>query len=157
MDAETESRPVGRPSKLTPDVEARILNAVRCGAPNRVACLAAGVGESTLYQWLEKAKSLPYSEYAEFAERLKQARHEGITARLAIIMKAARSSWQAASWLLERDLPDVYSLKHRVEHSVAPMSIADALSALRKERDSRVSAPEIDVPDAGQDHEEEEL
>jgi hypothetical protein len=127
-------RPLGRPSKLTPDTEARILGAIRCGAPNKVACAAAGIGESTLYQWLDKAEELPVSDYAEFAESLTRARQEGIAARLAIIQKAAGTDWRAAAWLLERDLPDIFSLKFRVEHTAKPFTLADAIAKLRDVR-----------------------
>lgn len=131
----TTRRP-GRPSKLTPSTEARILNAVRCGAPNRVACAAAGISERTLYTWEERARDRPGSDYAAFAERLDRARQEGITARLAIIQKAAVTDWRAAAWLLERDLPDTFSLKFRVEHSADPktFTFAEALARLREER-----------------------
>ncbi len=142
-------RRIGRPSKLTPDTEARILNAIRCGAPNKVACAAAGIHQDTLYGWLEKAKDQPGSEYAAFSEKLTRAREEGITARLAIVMKAAKVDWRAAAWLLERDLPDLFSLKYRVEHSAAPMSIADALLALRRrqeEREQQNAPPQLEPP-----------
>ncbi len=59
-----QRRRPGRPSKLTPQTMALILAAIKCGAPNKVACAAAGIGESTLYQWLEKAKADPDSDYA---------------------------------------------------------------------------------------------
>ncbi len=142
-------RRVGRPSKLTPETEERILNAIRCGAPNKVACAAAGIGERTLYQWEEKARDQPDSEYAQFAQKLTRAREEGITARLAIVMKAAKVDWRAAAWLLERDLPDLFSLKYRVEHSAAPMSVADALLALRRRQPEGAPAPppRIAAPD----------
>ncbi len=130
-----EKRPPGRPSKLTPDVEARILNAIRCGAPNKIACAAAGIGERTFYQWEEKAESHPDSEYAQFVRKLTCARQEGITARLAIIMKAGRTDWRAAAWLLERDLPDSFSMKYRIEHSAAPMTIADVLNGIARRRE----------------------
>ncbi len=142
-------RRIGRPSRLTPDVEARILNAIRCGAPNKVACAAAGIGERTLYQWEEKARAQPDSEYAQFAQKLTRAREEGIAARLAIVMKAAKVDWRAATWLLERDLPDLFSLKYRVEHSAAPVSIADALLALRRrqeEREQQNAPPQLEAP-----------
>jgi hypothetical protein len=139
---------IGRPSRLTPEVEARILNAIRCGAPNKVACAAAGIHQDTLYGWLEKAKEQPESEYAAFSEKLTRAREEGITARLAIVMKAAKMDWRAAAWLLERDLPDLFSLKYRVEHSAAPMTIADAFRALRRRQEGRdgPETPRIEAP-----------
>lgn len=126
----------GRPSALTPDVESRILNAVRCGVPKKGACAAAGIAEDTLYGWLERARTRPGSEYADFAVRLEKARHEGIAARAAIVMKAAQKDWRAAAWMLERDLPEHFSPKARLEHGVdkKTMSWAEMLTRLREDR-----------------------
>jgi len=128
------NRKIGRPSKLTPDTEARILNGIRCGAPNKVACMAAGIAEDTLYGWLEKARERPDSDYARFSERLTRARQEGITARLALIQKAAVKDWRAAAWLLERDLPEAFSLRFKIEHTVTekPFTLADAIAKLER-------------------------
>ena len=117
-------RKPGRPSKLSPETAARVLSAVRCGAPNKVACAAAGICTETMNSWLRKADDRPGSEYAAFSANLTRARQEGITARLAIIQKAAVKDWRAAAWLLERDVPDQFSLRFRVEHSAEPATIA---------------------------------
>ena len=54
--------------------------------------------------------------------------------RRATIQKASRTDWRAAAWLLERDLPEVYSLRYKVEHSVSgEQTLADALRALRSD------------------------
>jgi len=134
----------GRPSKLTPDTVDRILNAVRCGAPNKVACAAAGVSEQAFYKWQQRADEPGASkEYREFVEALTRARQEGIAARLAIIQKASRMDWRAAAWLLERDLPEAFSLKFRVEHSAAPQNIGDMIASLREDRDP---PPQLEAP-----------
>jgi hypothetical protein len=103
----------------------------------KIACEAAGVGVSTLTRWKHLAKDpgAP-SAYREFAKRLKRARQEGIVARVALVQKAAQSDWRAAAWLLERDQPQEYSLKHRVEHS-GQLTLADALLLVRRRRDAR--------------------
>ncbi len=131
-----QRRRPGRPSKLTPQVVAMVLAAIRCGASNRIACEGAGVGKSTLYQWLELARERPGSEYAEFADQLTRARQEGRISRLAIIQKAAKMDWRAAAWLLERDMPDEFSLRYQIEHSVSgEVTLTDALRALRTDRE----------------------
>jgi hypothetical protein len=133
----------GRPSKLTPDVVALILNAIRCGAPNKVACAAAGIRAETMCVWLRKAEELGKpKEYAQFAQSLARARQEGIAARLGIIHKAAKIDWRAAAWLLERDMPDVFSLRFRIEHTVAPSNLGDVIASLREDRQQ---PPMIDV------------
>jgi hypothetical protein len=133
--ARTKRTP-GRPSLLTPDVETRIMNAIRCGAPNRVACAAAGIGERTFYRWEERAGERPGSEYASFAEKLARARQEGVTARLALVQKAAVRDWRAAAWLLERDMPEVFSLRYKIEHTVTekPFTLSDAIARLNENR-----------------------
>jgi hypothetical protein len=110
-----------------------------------VACAAAGIAEETMYAWLRKADEPgARKEYAEFSKALTRARQEGIAARVAIIQRAARDDWRAAAWLLERDLPDVYSLKFRVEHSAAPQTLADAIASLREDRKR---PPLLEAPD----------
>jgi hypothetical protein len=130
-----KKRGPGRPSKLTTEITGRVLSAIRCGAPNKVACEAAGIAEETMYGWLRRADDEPGSEYSEFSEQLKRARQEGIAARLAIIQKASTRDWRAAAWLLERDLPDTYSMKFRIEHQEAPFTLAEALARIRERRD----------------------
>jgi hypothetical protein len=132
--ARRKPRRPGRPSALTPEVEARILASIQCGTPRKTACVAAGVAVSTFHGWLQRAKERPSSEYARFAEKLDQAREEGITARMAMINRAARDGdWRAAAWLLERDLPETFSLKCRVEHSAsAPLKWTDVLAKVRE-------------------------
>ena len=131
----TAMRKMGRPSKLTPQTMALILAAIKCGASNRIACSGAGIHEDTLYGWIEKGRERPGSDYAEFSEKLTRARQEGRISRMAIIQQAARTDWRAAAWLLERDMPDEFSLRYKIEHSVSgEVTLADALRALRTDR-----------------------
>ncbi len=130
-----QRRRPGRPSKLTPQTMALILAAIKCGAPNKVACAAAGIHAATMYKWLDKGRERPDSEYGEFRDELTRARQEGRVSRLGIIQKAAKMDWRAAAWLLERDMPDEFSLRYKIEHSVSgEVTLADALRALRTDR-----------------------
>lgn len=128
------ARRPGRPSALTPETEARILNAIRCGTPKKNACAAAGISEATLYSWLRQAKEMPRSQYAEFAAKLDRALDEGITAKLAVIMKAGQKDWRAMAWLLERQLPEVFSTKFKLEHTTREPTFREALASLREDR-----------------------
>ena len=127
----------GRPSALTPDTEAMILNAIRCGSSYRSACVAAGVGERSFHRWKSKGQEegAP-SEYRRFWQALTRAEHEGQIARLAVIQKASRVDWRAAAWLAERMEPERLSIRYRVEHSARPMTVAEALAQLRDRRPS---------------------
>jgi hypothetical protein len=108
----------GRPSKMTPDVVARILSGVRCGASYAEACAAAGISASTLAHWKRRAKAPDAPrKLRRFMRKLEQARHEGHIARLATIQKASQTDWRAAAWLTERLSPERFSTKHQIQHS----------------------------------------
>jgi hypothetical protein len=51
------SKKIGRPSKLTPEVEARLLQALSVGAFRKTAAAYAGIGRSTLYRWVEQGEA----------------------------------------------------------------------------------------------------
>ncbi len=130
-----QRRRPGRPSKLTPQTMALILAAIKCGASNKIACAAADIRPETLCAWKRRAEERPDSEYAQFAQQLTRARDEGRVSRLAIIHKAAKMDWRAAAWLLERDMPDEFSMRYKIEHSMSgEVTLADALRALRTDR-----------------------
>jgi transposase-like protein len=110
---------VGRRSKLTPELRDRICALVRGGNYHKVAAQACGIGQSTLYEWIEKGEASKdkKSEYAEFSEAIKKADAEAESADVLIIKKAAKKSWQAAAWLLERKRFQRWARREKFEHS----------------------------------------
>jgi hypothetical protein len=88
---------VGRPAKFTPERQERILDAIRAGNYVETAALAAGIGKSTFYEWVER--------FPDFADAVQKARAEAETRYVAVIEKASTTSWQAAAWWLERSAP----------------------------------------------------
>ena len=46
----------GRPSKLVPEVQLKILTAIKCGTSYKTACLAAGIGERTFHRWKQRGE-----------------------------------------------------------------------------------------------------
>ncbi len=137
-------RPPGRPSKLTADIQSRIVSAVRCGASFKNACVAAGISERTFQRWRQKGEHQgAKTEYRRFWRDLTQAEQEGQTARLAIIQKAARNDWRAAAWLLERMNPERFSLRYKIEHS-GKVEHSAAVDAVRRSLDLLTSKhPEL--------------
>ena len=95
---------MGRPSKLTPEVQDRIVQAIAAGNYLEVAAAYAGIGKTTLYRWLEHADD-PKSDdrYRHFREAVESARAQAEVRNVALIQKAANDgTWQAAAWHLER-------------------------------------------------------
>ena len=123
----------GRPTDLTPAVQARIVQAIVGGNDNKVAAAYAGIGESTFYAWLERgrkerarlaaspnarprAKETPF---VEFLASIQKAQADAETRNVALIAKAAQEgTWTAAAWWLERKYPERWGRKERqqVEH-----------------------------------------
>jgi hypothetical protein len=92
----------GRPSKITrPDVQARILEAIRIGSTRRGAAGYAGISEDSLQNLLKSNSA--------FSEELKKAEAAVEPRMLSFIVKAANGgNWQASAWILERRLYNDY-------------------------------------------------
>ena len=89
-----------RPTKLTPDIQAKIINAISLGMTRELTAKFAGIGLPTLYGWLAmgRAGKAPYSK---FADAVHEAEAKGALMNLAIIQQAAKKDWRAATWILQ--------------------------------------------------------
>ena len=116
MAAELGRHAGGRPTKLTPERQAKIVDAIRAGVPPETAAAFAGIDESTFYRWLARGRG-PEAEslYAEFAAQVREAMAEWETRDILLIGEAARTDWRAAAWRLERRLPKRYGRRERHE------------------------------------------
>jgi hypothetical protein len=85
---ETVQGRVGRPSKYEPETVERLLGALADGLTQKQACLAAGIGETTLGTWREK--------YPELETRMSEARENARRKALAGIKAAGEAGdWRA--------------------------------------------------------------
>jgi len=92
---------MGRPSKLTPDVQQRIFAALSAGATYELAAKYGGASYESLNAW---RKSKP-----AFAAAVDLAEGEAAVRWLAKIERAASDGdWRAAAWKLERRYPHQY-------------------------------------------------
>lgn len=96
----------GRPTKLTLEVQEKICDAIKGGNHQVVAAAYAGIGESTYYAWLERGVKNKSGEYVEFVEAVKKAQADAETRNVLLIQTAAKETWTAAAWWLERKYPD---------------------------------------------------
>jgi hypothetical protein len=98
----------GRKTKLTPEVQAKIVQALGVGTTHAHACQYAGIHHDTFYFWLQKgAEGTP--PYSEFSAAVKNAEGQAVVGWMALIDRAARGgNWQAAAWKLERRYPKDY-------------------------------------------------
>ena len=104
--------PIGRPSKLTPEVQETICKYLRAGNTFRTACELAGIAYATGIEWRARGEDRdperPGDEsFAAFAVATRRAEEEAIARCAAVVQKAAiDGNLQAATWFLERRRPD---------------------------------------------------
>ena len=98
----------GRKTKLTPDVQAKIVQALGVGTTREHAYQYAGISHDAFYHWLKQGEA-GKSPYTEFYAAVKNAEGQAVVGWMALIDSAARNgNWQAAAWKLERRYPKDY-------------------------------------------------
>lgn len=119
-----------RPSKLTPETQKKIVDAIKMGATYELAAQYGGIHYDTFNNWMkrgvaeiehrDKPRTKEHEEetpYIEFFEAIKQAEGDAAVLWLAKIEKSAtEGNWQAAAWKLERRYPDTYG-RRDIKHS----------------------------------------
>jgi len=102
---------VGRQSKLNAERQARLCEALRAGNTRAAAADYAGVGKTTFYRWIDKGKEQKTGAFRDFWDAVKKAEADAEVRNVAIIQQAAKKTWQAAAWLLERRRPSRWALR----------------------------------------------
>jgi len=150
--------PGGRPTKLTPEVQQMMANAIRANAYPETAATLAGINRETFYEWLKRGAKEESGPYREFSNTIKKALAEGQLRDLAVIDKAANGydvektktiikgnvvetttekyrefAWQAAAWRLERRFPRLWSRMERPDAEELPGLQDKPLITLKRE------------------------
>jgi transposase-like protein len=108
--------PAGRPTKLTDDIQKRIVDAIMRGAYIETAAQANGINKSTFYDWLktgrrlldlvEKGETISGKKnlaLMEFSNAVEKAIGASELKDVGVIDTAGNNGvWQAAAWRLER-------------------------------------------------------
>lgn len=106
---------IGRPTKLTPDIQEKILTVIKLGAYRSAACDFAGITAETLRNWIRRGENEGVGPYWEFATAVKQAEASACLKALGTIRNAMEQEWQAAAWFLERKRPKEWAKRERHE------------------------------------------
>ena len=106
---------MGRPTKLTPVVHERVVQAIRAGNYAEAAARAAGISPSTYYRWLERGAEEKRGIYRDFSDAVEQAEADAEVHAAAVIRKAMSDDWRAALAYLERRHPERWRRREKLE------------------------------------------
>ena len=109
---------MGRPSKLTPEVQEKICQAIRAGNYYEAASDYAGIDYSTFRRWMVKGEKAESGKYHEFCKAIKRAEHEAEVRLVAMWQKHMPDNWQAIATFLERRWPDRWGRRMDVRQDI---------------------------------------
>lgn len=113
--------PGGRPTKLTEETKATLLQGIQAGLPYELSCNAAGVSYRAFRNWVLKGEKAQSGEYFQLVQDLKIAEGQGATRLIGLIQRSANEGqWQAGAWILERRYPQYYSRNPHPEEAKKP-------------------------------------
>lgn len=94
---------MGRPTKLTPEVQQRIVEALLSGLYVEDAVILGGIAEDTYYEWVKRGKT-GEEPFASFSEAVESA---GVvsSSQALVTVRAGGMGWQGSAWFLERRYP----------------------------------------------------
>lgn len=113
--AETAERTPGQPTKLTPDLQERIVQAIRAGNYAQVAAAYVGISHQTFYNWLRWGEEQGEGKYFEFFEAVHAAQASAEVRAVTHIQKAMPDDWRAAATFLERRHPERWGRRNATE------------------------------------------
>jgi hypothetical protein len=106
-----------RPTKLTPEIQQCIADAIRAGNYAKVAAECAGVGETTFYRWMQMGERARSGRFREFWESIRIAEAEAEVRAVKAWQAAIPENWKAAMHWLARRYPDRWGPTQRHEGS----------------------------------------
>lgn len=98
----------------------RLFKALEAGNTFGNACTLAGIGARTFYRWKAEGETAKEGTFArQFWQKVKDAEAQAIHRNVLVIQTAAKKSWQAAAWWLERKYPEDWARHERITSEVS--------------------------------------
>lgn len=143
---------MARPSKLTDEVEARILEAVRQGAPLASAAAWGGIGESTFHRWCERGRKASSGRYRLFVDRLAEANAKAEVHLTMELRRLGKKEWRAIAFILERRFAHNWAERKHLDHQLTgpagtPTALVVQLAGLDRDGLAALSGVNLDALD----------
>jgi len=116
----------GRPTKLTAEVQATIVAALRDGNYREVAARVAGISPSVMRQWMRLGRDGD-KKYRDFLAAVLEAEQAAEMAMVSHIIRGAAQDPRHAQWWLARKFPERWG-----DHRRELQDLAKRLHALEK-------------------------
>lgn len=140
-------RQVGEGVKLTPEIQNKIVAALRVGCPLNTAAAYANVVSSTFNNWLRRGRD-GEQPYRGLVEQIDLAIADGKMRDLVRIDQGADKDWRAAAWKLERRFPLEFGEKTQSEITVQARPFIDVSKLTVAEQQTLLALLEKGSPDA---------
>ena len=104
---------MARPSKLTPEVQAAVVQAIGLGATYLDAAQAAGISYETFNEWMKNGTG----KFLQFSEAVRKEQSAAVLRHLAVMNNAAaKGDWKASERWLRMYRPAEWNEKMEVNH-----------------------------------------
>ncbi|MGI5873021.1 MAG: hypothetical protein ACOX8T_13440 [Bacillota bacterium] len=109
----------GRPSKLTSEVKARLVQAIEAGNYYEAACGYAGITYTTFRNWMIKGENAKSGKYREFFEAITRAETVAEVRMVAQWQQHMPEDYRAIRDFLERRFPDRWGRKDKLQQEIS--------------------------------------
>ena len=93
----------GRVTSLNPATRESLCNGLKSGLTIRMACIMAGVGQSTFYRWMQRGEEQERGVYREFREAVDDAQETAKNVTLRAIQEIARGGRKIVRTQVKKD------------------------------------------------------
>lgn len=116
--ARTEKIAPGRGNvhSLTPEVQAKLVHALRAGNFRSISAEYAGVPQRTFFDWMRRGKETSDEPFRSFRRAVIEAEKAAEVRTVLLIMKAAEKDPRHAEWWLSHRFPERWADKSRAEY-----------------------------------------
>lgn len=113
-------KPLGRKTKLTPELIADLEQLLAYGNYREQACNALGVTTTSLYRWLERAEADEENDtrpslFRDLRDAITRAEAGAERDAVTLVRRHAVADWRAAAWYLERRHPSRWGRRDRLD------------------------------------------
>jgi transposase len=110
-----KKRGVGKPLKLTDELQDKLCGLLRVGVTIEDACTECGICRDTFQKWQARALEKEEPLFLKFLHAVDRAKAQSKIRSLIRMDKAAVGDWRADAWLLERRFPDEFGKRDQVK------------------------------------------